>query len=43
MIDTDEDVIWYPGGVREAPLPKREKSCREIPEPDGWRPLGYEW
>ena len=39
MIDPD-DIRFSEDEAREMPA---EKSPEDIPEPEGWRPLGYEW
>lgn len=43
MIEQDEDVTRHPDGDCESSVPKPGKDCRDIPEPEDWRPLGYEW
>lgn len=37
MVGDDETVI------RERDEETTARAAEDIPEPDGWRPLGYEW
>lgn len=39
MIDPD-DIRFRDDEAQQVP---ERKSREDIPEPDGWRPLGYEW
>lgn len=40
MIEDDDDGLPRDGRRTDG---DRRRSRDEVPEPDGWRPLGYEW
>ncbi|MBR4500022.1 MAG: hypothetical protein IKP11_05735 [Paludibacteraceae bacterium] len=39
MIDPDDDEKT----TDKSKAKKRNRRKRDIPEPEGWRPFGYEW
>lgn len=43
MIDPNQKTLPEDTGLIKQAGKRRKRRKREVPEPEDWRPLGYEW